>query len=147
MLKFLPKGPRARDESEEAAGPTLGGAFKDYGGQRGDTLGGSVFTQWVGRCESGNEMLCGELQADLGIMTIGIGAMAIGVALGSGGAASAIAIVMTAVRRPMTARRAPMRPIVGVAAPSSCHRNAALAEAEAEDLATATAGGEALMTG
>ena len=35
MLKHLPKGPRARDESEEAAGPQLGGAFKDYGGQRG----------------------------------------------------------------------------------------------------------------
>ncbi len=76
-------------------------------------------------------------------MTIGIGAMAIGVALGSGGAASAIA--MTAVRRPMTARHAPTRPIVGAAAPSSCHRSAALAEAE--DLATVTAGGEGSMTG
>ena len=49
MLKFLPKGPRARDESEEAAGPALGGAFKDYGGQRGETLGGSVSARWLGR--------------------------------------------------------------------------------------------------
>ena len=41
MLKHLPKGPRARDDAEEAAGPTLGGAFRDYGGQRGTLVLGT----------------------------------------------------------------------------------------------------------
>ncbi len=58
MLKFLPKGPRARDESEEAAGPTLGGAFKDYGGQRGEHPRWRRFAlSAVGRCESDYGML------------------------------------------------------------------------------------------
>lgn len=49
MLKHLPKGPRARDDSEEAAGPTLGGAFKDYGGQRGASVSEStLMARWFG---------------------------------------------------------------------------------------------------
>ena len=35
VLKSLPRGPRARDEGEEVASASLGGAFRDYGGQRG----------------------------------------------------------------------------------------------------------------
>ena len=41
VLKTLPKGPRAREDGEEAAAAGLGGAFRDYGGQRG---GGACFT-------------------------------------------------------------------------------------------------------
>ena len=35
VLKTLPKGPRAREDGEEADTGRLGGAFRDYGGQRG----------------------------------------------------------------------------------------------------------------
>ena len=36
----LPTGPRARAEGEEEQRPSLGGAFRDYGGDRGDRYGG-----------------------------------------------------------------------------------------------------------
>ena len=44
VLKSLPKGPRAREDGEEAGAAGLGGAFRDYGGQRG---GGAYFTLWI----------------------------------------------------------------------------------------------------
>jgi hypothetical protein len=37
VLLQLPTGPRMRDPNEEEGKPGLGGAFRDYGGDRGET--------------------------------------------------------------------------------------------------------------
>ena len=141
MLKHLPKGPRARDESEEAAGPTLGGAFKDYGGQRGACLRG---VRYVGLVLDavGSQHFKG-LQVDSAITTIEIGATTIAAASAGGGAASAIATAMTAVRRLSTAHRALTRQTAGAVAQSLCRQNAA----PAADTVIERAGVGASMTG